>query len=153
MRNISKLLILLLSAPLFLVSCNSSSNSSGGETVQKEVKVKEISFSVLTDRVYVNHNVMIKDLKVLPTNATNKQLKWSLADADMGTFKNDFIYVTKAGDTSIICESLDGSNVKYELPIHILPLEAPTSMVCKSTVYGCVDFPITPEVSFLPDSI
>lgn len=149
MKNITKAFLFLLSFSLFLPSCQSVDNHSG-EDVVEDIKIREISFKLLTDHVYLNHNIMIQDFKILPASATNKNVKWSLKDADMGVFKNDFIYTTKAGDTTVICEATDGSNVKYELPVHILPLEAPTSMEVDSTIYGCVGYEITPEVNFTP---
>ncbi len=141
--------MMLLPFALFLPSCEAKDNSSREEVVQ-EVKIKEISFSLLSDRVYLNHNIMIQDLKILPASATNKNVKWSLKDEDMGVFQNDFIYTTKAGDTTIICEATDGSNVKYELPVHILPLESPTSMEMDSSIYACVGYEIKPEIAFTP---
>ena len=149
MKNTSKIFLFLLSFSLFLPSCQSVDNHSG-EDVVEDIKIKEISFKLLTDHVYLNHNIMIQDFQILPASATNKNVKWSLKDADMGVFKNDFIYTTKAGDTTVICEATDGSNVKYELPVHILPLEAPTSMEVDSTIYGCVGYEIKPDVTFTP---
>ncbi len=151
MKNISKIFLFLLSFSLFLPSCQSVDNHSG-EDVVEDIKIKEISFKLLTDHVYLNHNIMIQDFQILPASATNKNVKWSLKDADMGVFKNDFIYTTKAGDTTVICEATDGSNVKYELPVHILPLEAPTYMEVDTIIYGCVGYQITPKVNFIPNS-
>ncbi len=149
MTNIYKKMSLLL-MPLFLLGgCNKPNNNPPEAT---DVKVKSISFKIMTDNVYINHYAYIQDFKVLPANATNKDVKWSLSDEEAGRFDGDLLFALKPGNIEIICKAVDGSNTEFKLPLHILDYEKPEVFNVENQIFVYKNVEFNPSITVSPNS-
>ena len=151
MTNICKRIPLLFISLLLLSGCGKGKSKSS-DTQPQDVKVESISFKLMTDTVYINHYAYIQEFEVLPKSATNKDVKWSLSDSEAGRFDGDLLFALKPGNINIICEALDGSNTKFELPLHILNYEKPETFNVDNQIFVYKNVEFNPSVTVSPDS-
>lgn len=151
MKKISKLFISLSLFATFLVGCTNNSASSS-EDLNKDIKIESISFTLEYDSGYVNSYIQMHDLVVLPYDASNKKLEWSVEKPSLAEVIKDRIYLYEAGDTNVICRATDGSNVEFKKLIHINNLAAPADMEVESNQCVYIGEEVSPEVTFYPDS-
>lgn len=133
-----KLLILML-LPLALASCNNQpSNSSTGSTSTSSSTSQEIlptDIDVQVNGEYVLNNDIYDVLvgteisltsKVIPENATNKEIVYSLSenDKDKVSVSKDKIKFLIAADEIKITVSVEGTSVKKDLVFRVSTLES-----------------------------
>lgn len=99
---------------------------SSGEFV-RPVRYKD---PILVSKIELNHTELVLDLNdtetltatVLPENADNKNVIWSVSDEDVIYFQDETWVVPQSpGTCTISCRSTDGSNVYAECHITVLP--------------------------------
>ena len=149
MRNIIKKLLVLIPLMGVLTGCGTPKGEDSSQ--EEDIKVEEIYFDLLSDKIYVNHYAQITDFEVLPYSASNKNVSWTFEDPTLGEVIGDKAYGYKAGVTNIICEATDGSNVSYSRPIEILDLLEPSIIEVKQTAYVTLGSDYVPEVTFYPN--
>lgn len=149
MTNTYKKITLLFIPFLLLCGCSKNKTSS---IEPQDIKVESISFRLMTESVYINHYAYIQDFEVLPKNATNKAVEWSLSDNEAGRFDGDLLFALKPGEINIICKAVDGSNTSFELPLHILDYEKPQIFNVDSQIFVYKNVEFNPSVTVSPDS-
>ena len=92
------------------------------------------------------------DLEILPYDASNKTLEWSIEQPDLAEVIKDRIYLYQAGDTNVICRTTDGSGIEVKKPIHIMNPTAPSRMELEEKVFTYLGEEMSPNVTFYPNS-
>lgn len=117
------------------------------------VPVTGIEFRTELSDVYVNHDTYITGVKVLPENASNKELSWSVLDPSIASIsENGIVKGLKAGTTSLVATALDGSKVKKEVSITVKPLEKPASWTLDTAYCFYVEDTFEPNITMYPIS-
>lgn len=90
------------------------------ENEQQEIKVTSLSVSPST--ITLNKNDTRKlTVTVLPTNATNKELKYEMLDSTVASFNTSTLEVRglNKGTTSLVVTTKDGTNIKQNVSITV----------------------------------
>lgn len=90
----------------------------GGENPTDEVLVREISFPGAPSQLAVGQSFRLQ-AAVLPENATNKALRWSLT-GDAAYITGDVLFATAEGKVTVTAEATDGSRVKRAFSLQII---------------------------------
>lgn len=89
-----------------------------GENPKDEVLVREISFPSAPSQLAVGQSFRLQ-AAVLPENATNKTLRWSLT-GDAAYITGDVLFTTAEGKVTVTAEATDGSRVKGTFSLQII---------------------------------
>lgn len=123
-----------------IVSVNSEGVASAKETGEAEIVVETTNGKSATVHVQVqpvkvtrieinNQNIIAKEgdkvkisVSVVPSNATNKELEWSVENSDIASIEDGIIMGKTVGTTKVFCSSKDG--VVSETEITVEPKES-----------------------------
>lgn len=83
------------------------------EVFTETVLVESINLDSTRINGLVNDTYAIEAI-VLPTNATNKNIKWITSDENIASVDNGTVKLLAPGTAIITAEAMDGSNVKSE---------------------------------------
>ena len=150
MNKLSKILVSVSLLATLFVGCSTKKESS--PQVDDDIKVESISFTLENDNGYVDNYIQMHDLEVLPYDASNKTLEWSIEQPDLAEVIKDRIYLYQAGDTNVICKATDGSGIEVKKPIHIMDHVAPSGMEIEEKQFAYLGEEMSPVVTFYPDS-
>ena len=86
---------------------------------EKDILVKEINIS--GNNEVIAGGKLVLEAKILPDNATNKDIKWSSSDENIATVNSEGIVTgVSEGEVTIKVESTDGSNVSNSINIKVI---------------------------------
>lgn len=142
---------LLASALLSFAAVGTSCGEEQKDPIVEEIKVTSIDFKLESQSVYIGLETFIQNVKVLPENASNHKLSWSVKDPDIAEIVNDKIVGKKVGKTKIIAKAMDGSNVSKEVDFEVRELAAPSSWEVNDSYSFYFEKSFTPEIKFYPD--
>ncbi|MBD5333749.1 MAG: leucine-rich repeat protein [Bacteroides sp.] len=86
------------------------------EVFTEAVLVESINLDSTNINGLVNDTYAIEAI-VLPTNATNKNIKWTTSDENIASVDNGAVKLLAPGTAIITAEAMDGSNVKSECTV------------------------------------
>ncbi|MDE7097699.1 MAG: Ig-like domain-containing protein [Ruminococcus sp.] len=91
---------------------NSTTTSTSATTTASAEKVSEIILNRNEINIAVGQSERITDIKVIPQNAVNQEMKWTSSDDSIAIVNNlGWIIGKKAGQCKVIIQSADNPNV------------------------------------------
>lgn len=91
---------------------NSTTTSTSSTTTASTEKVSEIILNRNEINIAVGQSERITDIKVIPNNAVNQEMKWTSSDDSIAIVNNlGWIIGKKAGQCKVIIQSADNPNV------------------------------------------
>ena len=93
-------------AAMVFAACGDDGN--GGSGALATIEVTGISLDKNYLALEVGESVTVK-ATIEPSNATNKGVEWSVADASVATVNNGTVKGVKAGETTVTAKSVDGN--------------------------------------------
>ncbi|MCQ2742083.1 MAG: Ig-like domain-containing protein [Bacilli bacterium] len=151
MKNNSLKKLILLIPSVFMVTLTGCGGPKSEESVF--VPITGIEFRTEVSSVYVNHETYITGVRVLPENASKKELAWSVEDQTVASITEDGrVEGLKPGSTKLIASAKDGSNVKKEVAITVKPLEKPSSWSLDTAYCFYYTDSFEPNITMYPTS-
>lgn len=120
--------------------------------VVSPIKVSSISISPSSKSLYEGQYIDLT-ANVSPSNATNKEVKWSSGDSKVATVSNNGrVTAVKVGTTIIKCAAVDGSGkygecrITVEEPIHVTNIDVyPTNIKLNVRDQYSLSYTVTPN--------
>ena len=125
------------STPISNSSSTNSGTSSQGSSTSQVVNVEEIKISLDDNELKINQEKQI-NLTVLPTNATNQKVTYTVSNDVVTVSSSGLIKAIKEGTSVITATSEDGKKVS-NLTVHVSKYQNEYSLEAEdATLSGCV---------------
>ncbi|CCV64179.1 hypothetical protein containing Invasin/intimin cell-adhesion domain [Alteracholeplasma palmae J233] len=127
MKKIMSLLAIMILG-IILVACS-----------DKKIAVESIT--ITSDKIYLNVN-STQELKVtvLPVDATNKALTFSIEDKTVATLDNNKVTGVKVGETKVTVSSVDKPELKKEIHIFVVSKTWPSAEIYDFSGFNLPEF-------------
>ena len=89
----------------YAVDCNDTQCNAIGKSKSDIIRVKEVKITDKSVTELMEGSTLVLTAKVLPDNATNKDIAWLSSDHDVATVENGIVTAHKEGTVTIVAKS------------------------------------------------
>ena len=89
----------------YAVDCNDTQCNAIGKSKSDIIRVKEVKITDKSVTELMEGSTLVLTAKVLPDNATNKDIAWLSSDHDVATVENGIVTAHKEGNVTIVAKS------------------------------------------------